>query len=141
MTERFHDLSFEQTPDGVRLTQTDCGEEYVVLAHIEQLRYIVRRLGGMSETTATTIADLERRLSILVDRLEELVTAKWFRHAITTECSGGIEIMCRLDGLLDLAAEFDGGRLLPKRTTAPEDPPENARPPMPEDNPQPGQLF
>jgi len=113
MNERFYDLSFEKTPDGVRLTQTDCGEEYVVVAHPDQLKYIARRLCGMDEATARQVSDLERKLSVLTDRLEALVTAGWFRDQIIKECGDGIEMIAKLDGLVDLAVEMDGGRLLP----------------------------
>ena len=36
--QRFHDLSFNLMDDGtVKLTQTDCGEDYVITAHPEQI--------------------------------------------------------------------------------------------------------
>jgi len=112
MSERFHDLDFKLMPDGsVRLTQSDCGEDYVIVCHPEQVRYVARSLCGLKPDAAAQVADLERRISVLADRLESLVFAEWFRHSIVQSCDDGVEIMVRLDALLDLAIEFDGGRL------------------------------
>jgi len=112
--QRFHDLTFTLMDDGtVKLTQTDCGEDFVVVAHPEQIRFIARRVCGLNEATAAKVSDLERKLSVITDRLESLVTADWLRKSIANECEDGIEIMAKLDGLLDLAVEMDGGRLLP----------------------------
>ena len=112
--QRFHDLTFDLLDDGtVKLTQTDCGEDYVITAHPEQIAFIARRVCGMSITTAEQVEDLERKLSVLTDRLERLVTDKWFRKGIVEECGDGIEMIAKLDGLVDLAVEMDGGRLLP----------------------------
>ena len=102
--QHFHDLAFDLMDDGtVKLTQTDCGDDYIITAHPEQITFIARRLCGMSITTAAQVEDLERKLSVLTDRLERLVE----------ECGDGIEMIAKLDGLLDLAVEMDGGRLLP----------------------------
>ena len=112
--QRFYDLSFNLQDDGtVQLTQTDCGEDYIITAHPEQLAFIARRVCGMSITTAEQVEDLERKLSVITDRLERLVTDKWFRKGIIEECGDGIEMIAKLDGLVDLAVEMDGGRLLP----------------------------
>ena len=112
--QHFHDLAFDLMDDGtVKLTQTDCGDDYIITAHPEQITFIARRLCGMSIATAAQVEDLERKLSVLTDRLERLVTDKWFRKAIIEECGDGIEMIAKLDGLLDLAVEMDGGRLLP----------------------------
>ncbi len=112
--QRFHDLTFDLLDDGtVKLTQTDCGEEYIITAQPEQIAFIARRVCGMSITTAEQVEDLERKLSVLTDRLECLVTDKWFRKGIVEECGDGIEMIAKLDGLVDLAVEMDGGRLLP----------------------------
>ena len=112
--QHFHDLTFTLMDDGtVKLTQTDCGEDYIITAHPEQLRFITRRLCGMPEATASQVQDLERKLSVLTDRLECLVTDAWFRKEIIDGCGDFGEILAKLDGLVDLAIEFDGGRLLP----------------------------
>ena len=112
--QRFHDLTFSLMDDGtVKLTQTDCGEDYIITAHPEQIVFIARRLCGMSSETAAKARDLERKLAVITDRLERLVTDKWFRDGIINECGDGIEMIARLDGLVDLCVEMDGGRLLP----------------------------
>lgn len=115
MSIRFYDLEFEVLPGGaVRLTQNDCGEDTFINAHPEQINFIARQLCGLKSETAAQVADLERRISVLADGLEKLVGAEWFRSSIVERCGDGIEIMCRLDALMDLAYEFDGGRLLPE---------------------------
>ena len=112
--QRFHDLSFSLMDDGtVKLTQNDCGEDYIVTAHPEQINFIARRLCGMKDTTAEQVQELERKLSVLTDRLERLVTDDWFRNGIIDGCGDFAEMLARLDGLVDLAIEMDGGRLLP----------------------------
>lgn len=120
MNNRFFDLAWNRQPDGaIRLTQTDCGDPYIVDAHPEQILFIARQLCGMKPDDANKVSELERRLSILTDRLEGLVTADWFRSQIIDRCGDGIEIVTKLDALLDLAIEFDGGRLLPAEPNAP----------------------
>lgn len=114
------DVEFFQFADGtIQLSQPQgLDDPSVIYLHPSQLEFIAETFVGRRE------GELKRRLSILADRLEELVTAKWLRKAITDECSDGVEIVCRLDGLLDLALEFDGGRLLPK--DAPKEEPQPA---------------
>ena len=112
--QHFHDLAFDLMDDGtVKLTQTDCGEDYIITAHPEQIAFIARRVCGMNITTAEQVEDLERKLSVITDRLERIVTDDWFRKGIINECGDGIEMIAKLDGLVDLAVEMDGGRLLP----------------------------
>ena len=67
----------------------------------------------MNETTARQVEDLERKLSVITDRLETLVCEKWFREEILDRCANGAEMINKLDGIIDLAIEMDGGRLLP----------------------------
>ena len=111
---KFHDLDFKRLEDSsIRLTQTDCGEDSIIDAHPEQLLFIARRLCGMKEETAEKVADLERKLAILCDRLGQFVNDHDIRTDMIDRCSDGIEYVVRLDGLLDLAIEFDGNRLLP----------------------------
>jgi hypothetical protein len=116
MKQQFHDLSFEQLEDGtVRLVQqSGMDEPNVIHLHPEQVLYVARRLCGLKSETAEQVADLERRISVLTDGLQKLVTEQWFRDDIVKRCGDGIEIMVRLDALLDLAYEFDGGRLQPE---------------------------
>ena len=94
--QHFHDLAFDLLEDGtVKLTQTDCGEDYIITAHPEQIAFIARRVCGMSIATAEQVEDLERKLSVLTDRLERLVTAGWFRKGIINECGDGIEMIAK----------------------------------------------
>jgi hypothetical protein len=113
---KFYDLHHALMPDGsVHLIQSDCGEDTTIAAHPEQLRYITQQVCGRMVTTRPDYAaDLERRLSVLAERLQELVVAQWLRTQIVERCSDGVEILCRFDSLLDLAIEFDGRRLLPE---------------------------
>ena len=67
----------------------------------------------MSSETASQVQDLERKLAVLTDRLETLVTDRWFRKGILDSCGDGIQTITKLDALVDLAVEMDGGRLLP----------------------------
>ena len=84
--QHFHDLTFDLMDDGtVKLTQTDCGEDCIITAHPEQIAFIARRLCGMSITTAEQVQDLERKLSVIADRLEKIVDADWFRNNIIKE--------------------------------------------------------
>ena len=116
--EQMHEISFEQIEDGsIRLEQqSGHGERDVILLHPEQLKFITRRMAGMSETTARQVKDLERKLSVIADRLEALVCEKWFREEILDRCGNGAEMINKLDGIVDLAIEMDGGRLLPSES-------------------------
>lgn len=117
--EKFFDLSFNRQPDGsVRLIQSDHGEDYIIDLHPEQVLFIARQVCGMKAETAEKVADLERKLSILCDRLGEFISDSNIRTDIIKRCGDGIEYVVRLDGIHDLAIEFDGNRLLPN------DPPE-----------------
>lgn len=113
--ERFYDLSFSRQPDGsIRLMQSDCGEDYILDMHQEQLLYIARQLCGMKPETANQVADLERRIAVLVDKLQRVVCDDYFRKDLLNECGDGLEYVAKLDAVLDLALEFDGGRLEPE---------------------------
>lgn len=112
---QFYDLDFQRLEDGtIRLEQKDyCGESVFIDAHPEQIKFIARRLCGMSEAIAGQVEDLERKLAVLTDRLERLVSDKWFRNQVVDGCGDFAEILSKLDGLVDLAIEMDGGRLMP----------------------------
>ena len=113
--EQMHEITFERIADGaIRLEQqSGVDEPNVILLHSEQLKYVTRRMCGMDSATAARVEDLERKLSVITDRLETLVCEKWFRDEILERCGNGAEMINRLDGLVDLAIEMDGGRLLP----------------------------
>ena len=113
--QRFFDLDFKQNDDGtIRLTQNDCGEDSIIDAHPEQLKFIARRLCGFDSTTAAKVEDLERKLAILAGEINFIVNDEGFRKDLIDSGSGSeFELIARLDGLWNLAIEFDGGRLLP----------------------------
>lgn len=120
---KFHDLDFKSLKDGsIRLTQTDCGEDSIIDASPEQLLFIARSLCGLKPETAGRIAELERRIAVLTDKLQHFVCNSSFRSDIIERCGYGFEYVARLDALLDLALEFDGGRLTPEYKD--DDPPE-----------------
>lgn len=113
--QKLYEVSYEILDDGTVALEQQSGvdEPNVIWLHPEQVRFIARRVCGMSEATAAKVKDLERKLSVITDRLEQLVTADWFRKGVINECDDGIEMIAKLDGLVDLAVEMDGGRLLP----------------------------
>ena len=116
MTQQFHDLNFSRLTDGtIRLEQTGyAGEAAIIDAHPEQLLFIARSLCGMKPETAGKVAELERRIAVLVDKLQNIVCNSTFRHDLIERCGDAFEYLAKLDGLLDLAMEFDGGRLEPE---------------------------
>lgn len=122
MINRFYDLTFIQQADGsIRLTQSDQGEDYVIDAHREQILFVARQLCGMKPQTADTVAELERRLAVLTDKLQYIVCNAAFRSDLLERCGDGFEYLAKLDAILDLALEFDGGRLEPEYKEAPDD--------------------
>lgn len=111
MTEQFHDLAFEQLEDGtIRLEQKDyCGESVIIDLHPEQVRFIARSMAGMKPDTTAIVADLERKLEVLADKIGAFVCEGSIRGEIIERCGSGFELMVRLDALYDLALEFTGG--------------------------------
>lgn len=110
MNERHFDLRAEQIEDGsIMLTQTDCGEEYKIAAHPEQIIYFARRLCGMKPEMANQAQELERRLAVLAGELAWFVTEKDIREEIIDRCPNGVEFIIRLDAISDLATEFTEG--------------------------------
>lgn len=143
MNQQFHDLSFTRMDDGtIRLEQqSGVDEPNVIVVHPEQILFVARRLCGMSSETAAKARDLERKLAVITDRLERLVTDKWFRDGIIKECGDGIEMITRLDGLVDLAVEMDGGRLLPNEPKPNQEPESKLKPTKPPANYQQPDLL
>lgn len=116
MNTRFQDLNYYQLADGsIRLEQIGyAGEAVLIDAHPEQLLFIARRLCGMKPETAGKVAELERRIAVLTDKLQCIVCKKAFRSDLIEQCGDGFEYLAKLDAVLDLALEFDGGRLTPE---------------------------
>lgn len=115
--ERLYDLTFEAFPDGsVNLEQSaGCGEVAYLTLHASQLRLLAERTGltGRASSRAPEVADLERRIAVLTSKLQSIVCNKAFRSDLAEGLGEGFEYLAILDGLLDLAFEFDGGRLEP----------------------------
>lgn len=112
-TEKFYDLSFSRQPDGsVRLVQHDGGEDTTILAHPSQLVFIASRLAGQPEHSPGPEADLRRRIGVLADKLQDFACDRAFRSDLLHNPDGFL-YLARLDALLDLALEYDGGRLVP----------------------------
>lgn len=121
--EKFFDLSFSRQPDrSVRLVQDDrMGEAAIIDLHLEQILFIARQLCGMKPETAHKVAELERRIAVLTDKLQNIVCNKAFRSDLIEGLGDGFEYLAKLDSIVDLALEFDGGRLEPELKEAHED--------------------
>jgi len=116
MNPRFQDLNYCQLDGGtIRLEQIGyTGEATIIDAHPEQLLFVARRLCGMKQETAAQVVDLERRIAVLADKLQNIVSDRAFRSDLIERIGDGFEYIAKLDALLDLAMEFDGGRLEPE---------------------------
>lgn len=116
MNTRWHDLIIDRLPDGgIHLEQQSGADEpSVIHLHPEQLLFVARQLCGMKPETAGKVVDLERRIAVLTDKLQSIVCNKALRSDLIEHCGDGFEYLARLDALLDLALEFDGGRLEPE---------------------------
>lgn len=113
--EKFYDLSFSRQPDGsIRLLQSNCGEDHIIDAHPEQIKFIAHQLCGTKLETAAKVVDLERRIAVLTDKLQNILCNEAFRRNLIEGIGEGFEYLAKLDGLLDLALELDGGRLEPE---------------------------
>lgn len=122
MTNRFYDLTFEPLDSGaIRLKQSAFDEDSVIDLHPEQVLFVARRLCGMKPETANKVAELERRIAVLTDRLQSFGCNEMFRSELIKRCGDGFEYLAKLDAILDLALEFDGGRLDPEYKQASDD--------------------
>lgn len=113
--EKMFDISFVRCSDGeICLTQSENGEDSVIVLAPEQVKYIARRLCGFKEGDAQRVEELERRLAVLADKIQNLACSSWVRNELLERDTEGDLILTRLDALADLALEFDGGRLKPE---------------------------
>ena len=121
--ERMYEISFERQADGaIRLEQQNVSDAPgVICLHPEQLRFIARRMADYKEADAQRVADLERCVAVLASRIEGIVNNDEIRGEIANRCHDGLWMLSQLDGLLDLAVEFDGHRLLPGLLFSPRD--------------------
>ena len=122
--EQMHEISFELIEDGsIRLEQqSGVDEPNTIWLHPEQLKYITRRTCGMNGATAESIEAIERKLSILAAGLEGFVCDSSIRGEILDRCGNGLELITRLDWLLNLAWEYDDQRLTPEDLQPPDKP-------------------
>lgn len=113
MNTRWFDLKTEQLEDAtIRLRQSSGNDEqHVIDLHPEQLRHISRQAFGMKLETSEKVSDLERRIAVLTDKLQRICCDSVFRSDLCDGLERGSEYLAKLDGLIDLALEFDGGRL------------------------------
>lgn len=120
---KMYEVSFEKLEDGTIRLDQQCGvdEPSVIDLHPEQLRFIARRMAGFKPETAGKVEELERRIAVLTDKLQNVVCNKSFRSGLIEGIGEGFEYLAKLDGLLDLAMEFDGGRLEPEYKESPSD--------------------
>lgn len=116
MNTRWHDLIIDRLDDGgIHLEQqSGVDDPNVIHLHPEQFLFVARRLCGMKPETAEKVAELERRIAVLTDKLQDIVCSSDFRNDLVRRVGDGFEYLAKLDGLLDLALEFDGGRLKPE---------------------------
>lgn len=106
---RLRNLEACRLADGtIRLRQQSrLDEPSVIDLDPSQFEHLARVFGIGRER------DLERRLSVLADRLQDVVCDSYFRTDILERCGDGLFLIAKLDSVVDLAVEFDGGRLQP----------------------------
>ncbi len=123
MNTQWHHLIIDRLDDGgIHLEQqSGVDDPNVIHLHPEQILFIARQLCGMKPETAGKVAELERRIAVLTDRLQSFGCNEMFRSELIKRCGDGFEYLAKLDAILDLALEFDGGRLEPEYKETPED--------------------
>lgn len=111
--ETMHEISFRKLNDETIHLEQPAGQDQPDIIRLSpfQLKHIARQMCGLDESNAERVEELERRLSVLTAGLESLVCSTSIRSSIIDDCDIGGEIIERLDGLLNLAWEYDGGRL------------------------------
>ena len=104
-----HNIKVTTSTDGdIVLTQSEFDSDDKIYLHPEQLLLIARREAGLSEATANQVADLERKIGVLTTGLSTFVCDSAIRSEIIKYCPSSFEWLERLDGLLNLALEFEG---------------------------------
>jgi len=115
MNNQFYDLTFDHLDSGaIRLKQSAFDEDNVIDLHPEQVLFVARSICGMKPETASKVAELERRIAVLTDKMQNFACNEAFRSDLIERCGDGFEYLAKLDAVLDLALEFDGGRLQPE---------------------------
>ena len=113
MKTTLYDLTFEIDGDDVTLEQSaGIGDVANIILHRCQFELIAGRM-GLPTATLDTLAEQQRKIAVLADRLTDMTCAQWFREQIVDRCQDGVEMLAKLDAITDLALEVDGGRLIP----------------------------
>lgn len=68
----------------------------------------------MTQTNARA-TEAARRFSVLAGELDFIINDDQFRRDLVERLSDGCEWLARLDAVMALALEYDGGRLFPRR--------------------------
>lgn len=63
----------------------------------------------------THTTEFARRFSVLVGELDFIINDEQFRRDLVERLVDGCEWLSRLDAVMALALEYDGGRLLPRK--------------------------
>lgn len=127
MKEHFPDLAFEVQDNGlIALAQWQNHEKVVIDVHPQQLAHIGRALFKGKNPATERIEELERRLAVLSEKIQDFVMDDWNRGEIIERCGSGDVMLAQLDALRDLAWEFDGG-LVPKHILEADERAEQAR--------------
>jgi hypothetical protein len=114
MKEHFPDLAFEVQGNGlVALEQWQNQERVVIDVHPQQLAHIGRALFKGRNPATERIEELERRLAVLSEKIQDFVMDDFNRGEILDRSAYGSAMLAELDALRDLAWEFDGG-LVPR---------------------------
>lgn len=114
MKEHFPNLAFEVQGNGfVVLEQWQNQERVAIDVHPQQLAHIGRALFNGKNPAAERIEELERRLAVLSEKIQDFVMDDYNRGEIIERCGSGDVMLAQLDALRDLAWEFDGG-LVPR---------------------------
>mgnify|MGYP001372822122 CR=1 FL=1 len=104
-----YDIEYCKLDSGaIRLIQDAYGSDSVIDLHPEQLLSISRQAYGMTLETADKVSELERRIAVLTDKLQDFACDESMRREIIERCGYGLQYLAKLDGMLDLALEYDG---------------------------------
>lgn len=110
MKETFPQLTFSVEADGsILLEQIQNHESVKISLHPQQLAHIGRALFSGRSAKDAQIADLQRKITVLTDRIGDLVGDKFFRTQIIDRCGDWEVILARWDHIFELACEFDCG--------------------------------
>jgi len=91
MNNRFYDLTFETLGSGaIRLRQSAFDEDRVIDLHIQQVLFVARSICETNPETTNKVADLERRIAVLTDKLQNIVCGR-----LRARDKGSSQLRCR----------------------------------------------